>query len=328
MADTPPPQSPNVDLAISVDDYYDSGWVSLAAGTCKEIFHNLGGDPNDYAVESLFLSEEEAGLGRHRRGYGGLDLDGNMAGAHWQNLRSDRITVCRGSKNDDVDKVRVRVFVPVGSGARWDSGWRSVTPGKEETFKHRLAIPPTDLTVSLWFRDSSIGGLGIHQYGYGGITTEVPRRMMRGAAWHHLNNEAVEIYVFPDEGIIDEVRVIVAQTDPPAYDSASGSGPWTPLTPGMPVVLTHNLDWNPDMLLIRAECKQLDVEGWGIHHLFAGGNVAPWLGGRKGANMQRLGRSTVELFRWEDDVTCPLGRVRIWKRTARVYVPLVVYNDG
>jgi hypothetical protein len=88
------------------------------------------------------------------------------------------------------------------------------------------------------------------------------------------------------------------------------------------------LNWDPDMLLVRAECQDPGAGGWGIHQLFAGGVRATWIGGQKGFNTQRQGRNMVELYRWQDDVTCPTVRVRVWRRAARVYVPMVMLNGG
>jgi hypothetical protein len=42
--------------------------------------------------------------------------------------------------------------------------------------------------------------------------------------------------------------------------------------------------------------------------------------------LQNLTRNTVEVFRQPDDDVCPQVRVRIWKRSAQIYLPLILNN--
>ena len=44
--------------------------------------HNLGGNPEDYAVELLFEDSDSGGLGINRVAFGGLEVDGTWLGAH------------------------------------------------------------------------------------------------------------------------------------------------------------------------------------------------------------------------------------------------------
>ncbi len=47
---------------------WKSGWVSIPQGTCQVFNHNLGGKPEEYAVELLFREEPGAGsIGIHPR---------------------------------------------------------------------------------------------------------------------------------------------------------------------------------------------------------------------------------------------------------------------
>jgi hypothetical protein len=323
LAASPPPESPEVPGAVAADGYYDSGWQAVAKGACEVFDHNLGGDPDDYAVELLFLDGATGGLGIHRRGYGGLD-DSGMRGAHWQRLRANTIEVCRGANANLVDRVRVRVFEPVPSGSSADGGWKAISPGQTLTFNHNLGITPRKLTVGLWFKDTTVGptSMGIHHFGYGGLAINASMRMF-GAHWHNLTKNTVSVTRHPDDTRIHEVRFIVVEADTPAYDSL-----WQPISQGQSVVLSHGLNWNPEMLLVRGECNSPNVptppDEWNIHHGFAGGNVATWLGGRKGSNMQRVRKNTVEIERWADDDVCPEVRVRIWKRVVRAYTPLIL----
>jgi hypothetical protein len=303
-------------------DYFDSGWISLPAGPpCLEISHNLGGDPNDYAVEVLFLDTNAGGLGIHRLGYGGLDNAGSQEGAHWQRLTANTIEVCRGVNDPFIDKVRVRVFVPVPSGAHWDSGWQTINLGQTLTFTHNLGISNTDLTVGLWFRDVGVGNIGIHHLGYGGLDISLLQR--RGAHWHHLTDSTVQVTRHANDPVVDEVRVIVVEASTPDYDSLADVGGWQTIAPGLAHTFNHNLNWSPDMLLVRGECRS---PGLGIHQFYAGGNwnaITQW----GGSAMQRLRPNGVQIRRMADDTSCPEVRVRIWRRSATIFLPLIQRNQ-
>jgi hypothetical protein len=324
LAASPPAEFPEVPRAVAADGYYDSGWQIVAKDSCKVFSHNLGGDPDDYAVELLFLDGATGGLGIHRRGYGGLDDSGKEQGAHWQRLRANTIQVCRGADASLVDRVRVRVFVPVPSSAIADGGWKTINPGQTLTYNHNLGITPRRLTVGLWFKDTTVGptSIGIHHLGYGGLAIRDGTRLT-GAHWHNLTNNTVKVTRHPDDTRIGKVRFIVVEADEPAYDSL-----FKPINRDQRLVFNHGLNWNPEMLLVRGECYWPTLPGpppeWGIHHGLAGGNVAVWLGGRQGSNMQRVRKNTLEVERWADDQVCPEVRVRIWKRAVRAYTPLIL----
>jgi hypothetical protein len=82
------------------------------------------------------------------------------------------------------------------------------------------------------------------------------------------------------------------------------------------------VSWNPNMLLARAECYS---STGGIHQWLAGGNHH-WDAGWKGTNLQKLTRNTVQVYRQPDDDVCPQVRVRVWKRSRQVYLPVVLSN--
>ena len=301
--------------------YFDSGWIPQAQATCQVINHNLGGDPSDYAVEVLFLHTDAGGLGIHRRGYGGLDNNGSQEGAYWQRLRSDTIEVCRNADDPVVDRVRVRVFVPPATGVQYDSGWQPINLGQTRTFAHNLGLTNTNLTVGLWFRDLGVGNIGIHHLNYGGLDINAIQR--RGAHWHHLTDNSVQVTRHAADNSIDEVRVIVVEAAPPDYDSLVDLGGWQGIAPGSAFEFNHGLSWNPDMLLVRGECRS---PGLGINQAYAGGNrhlTAGW----QGSAMQQLKANTVRVARMLDDQVCPETRVRIWRRSVSIFLPLIQRNQ-
>jgi hypothetical protein len=80
------------------------------------------------------------------------------------------------------------------------------------------------------------------------------------------------------------------------------------------------------MLLVRGECYHPSGLR-GIHQLFAGGNH-DWIGGGRfqGASLENLTDDAVVAFRWGQDKFCPALRVRIWRRSIKVYLPLTLRN--
>lgn len=101
---------------------YDSGWVivsqkGILVGTDKgiNIDHNLGGNPDNYVVDLQFRSRA---LGVHQYHHGGTNfIKGSLHknnvhnGAWWTHLTNKRITVRRGWSDQDVEEVRVRIWV-------------------------------------------------------------------------------------------------------------------------------------------------------------------------------------------------------------------------
>ena len=318
-----PPEQPEAVTAT----YFDSGWIPQAQNTCQVINHNLGGNADDYAVEVLFLDTANNGLGIHRRGYGGLDNNGSQEGAHWQRLTANTIEVCRGASDPFVDRIRVRVFVPAPTGVQYDSGWQPINLGETLTFNHNQGLANTSLTVSLRFRDVGVGNIGIHHMGYGGLAFNATMER-RGAHWHNLRSNTVQVTRHADDTAIDEVRVIVVEADPPDYDSLVAQGGWQSIAPGSAYTFNHGLSWSPDKLLVRAECylPTTTPPGWGIHQASVGGNQ-DWTIGWKGSNMQQLRANTVSVRRMQNDPICPEVRVRIWRRSASIFLPLLQRNQ-
>jgi hypothetical protein len=319
------PASPETPLtparAAQAGTMWSSGWAPINPGQTLSFNHNLGGDPDDYVVELMFLDTDPGGFGINRRNFGGMEVNGDWSGAHWQKLTANTVEVYR--QPDDTVADRIRVSVGVAPAAPdYDSGWLDINPGQTLTVSHNLAITATDLTVSLWFSGTA---RGIHQFGYGGLAVDGPHKML-GAHWQNLTSNTVQVIRHPDDTDVEQVRVVVVHGDPPAYDSLQALGGWQNVAPGAVFVIDHNLHWDPTMMLVRGECY--DESGLrGIHQLFAGGNH-DWLNGGQfqGANLQNLTRDTVAAFRWGQDEFCSQVRVRIWKRGIKAYLPLVMRN--
>jgi hypothetical protein len=329
IASSAPSAGPAPDLSsasISAASW-SSGWVTIVTDTSQVFTHNLGGDPDDYAVELWFLDTND-GLGINRCGYGGLEAVGNWYGAHWQNLTTNTIQVHRQPQDTVADRVRIRVWTPLTpTTGYYASPWTDINTGTI-TLTHGLGITDTDLTVGLWFSDTD---LGIHNYGYGGLAVDpdppTHTGRMQGAHWHNLTTNTVQVTRHPDDIYVEQVRVFVVHGAPPDYDSLEDSsiGGWKSIGAGETFTFTHSLNWNPNMLLVRGECYSSTVGGPGIHQWFAGGNH-DWFVGWQGTNLQNLTRNTVAVVRWADDQVCPQVRVRIWKRSQQVYLPIVLKN--
>jgi len=298
---------------------WSSGWVTIAAGTSQVFNHNLGGDPDDYAVELWFLDTDD-GLGLNRGYYGGLEAVGNWYGAHWQNLTSNTIQVHRQPQDIVADQVRIRVWTPLTpTTGYYASPWTNINQGQTVTLTHNLGITDTDLTVGLWFSGTT---RGIHNYGYGGLAVDRPQEML-GGHWHNLTANTIQVTRHPHDTDVEQVRVFVVHGAPPAYDSLEDLGDWQSIAAGDTFTFPHNLNWNPNMLLVRGECYTSTVGNPGIHQWFAGGNH-DWLVGWQGTNLQNLTSTTVEVFRQPNDLICPQVRVRIWKRSRQIYLPIVL----
>jgi hypothetical protein len=316
LAGPPPSARPGQQLSgsSSAVPAWSSGWVAIAQGETRTFTHALGLDPNLYAVELWFLDNDD-GWGINRRYYGGVEDNGQYLGADWERLTSNTIQVSRLANDTAADKVRVMVWVP-STRPDYDSGWVGINPGENQTFNHNLGVAADDLTVSLWFSGTSGSPpFGIHQIAYGSKSIA---GSWVGANWHHLTNNSVQVVRRANDPFVAQVRVLVSHADPPAYDSG-----WRTIQQAEALTLTHALNWSPDMLIARGECRDL---GLGIHQFLAGGNHSPGpvLAGWHGANLQNLTSNTVTIFRWDNDTVCPQVRVRITERSYSQAIPIVV----
>lgn len=309
LAAGPPGESEPRDLApVAAVSRWDSRWVSLVPGDCRTLYHNLGGNPDDYAVE-LWFRDTDGSLGINRRGYGGLNHQPAGEGAYWRQLNSSRIMVCRGANDPAADQVRVHVWIPKATGA-YRSPWRAIDPGNTLFFLHGLGIPVDQLAVGLWLKG---GGEGVHHLGYGGLFVDQMLQDERGAFWHNLTDSTVQVSRFPDDVDVEQVRVVVARADDPDFDSG-----WQSLSIG-PNVITHDLDREPGTMLVRGECRSGQ---WGIHQRYAGG--IDMAGDQQGAHLEQVESDSLTVVRWQDDAVCPEFRVRIWLQPTQVFLPLAL----
>ncbi len=282
--------------------------------------HNLGVPPEQLAVQLWFRDTDPAGIGIHRAYYGGIEISNTVStwqGAYWRNLTPNTVTVHRMADDQKADQINVKVFVV--SPPDYDSGWQTVAPGSSHTFNHNLGITDTELTVSMWFSHTT---LGIHHFTYGGLTDGEEEH---GAYWLRLTDTSVKVYRRPDDVYVEQVRVVVVHADPPAYDSLVALGGWQDIAPGTTFTFSHSLHWNPTLLLVRTECRDTTPGGAPNHQLWAGGDE--WFGGLfRGAYLQKLTLNTVQLVRLANDQECDQARVVIYKRSASLYLPLILNN--
>jgi len=305
---------------------WSSGWVSVTAGTCQALTHNLGAAPEDYALSLLFW-DTDGNLGLNRRNYGGLELGGNWYGVYWEHLTASTISVCRMANDNGADRVNIRLWIPDAT-PDYDDGWRNIAAGETITFSHNLGITATELSVGMWFSGTS---KGIHHYGYGGLSVDAPPTL-RGAYWHNLTTNTVQVTRRAGDSDVEQVRVVVIHSDPPDYDSG-----WQPISPGTVITLNHNLKQLPVSMLMRADCYSSTVGGPGIHEWFSGGDYSTF-GDWQGINTQNLTANTIQVARRSNDWACPSVRVRIWVSKHKIYLPLVLngyapevelaYDDG
>jgi hypothetical protein len=285
--------------------------VPIATDTATTFTHDLGGDPDDYAVELWFRDTDSGGKGINNWGFGGLGGSGKFFGAHWQNLTDTTIEVVRRSDDVFADQVRVRVWFP--DPPAWDSGWVPIAPGTEETLTHNLGGNVDDYVVGLWFKDTSLGGIGINARCYGATQDRIGHEGC-GAYWQSLTDTTIGVWRYWWDGWADEVRVRIFVPDPPDWDSG-----WVGINPGTVETLTHSLGGNPNLYLVRGWQRT----GWaGINHIHVGGfdNAGDLLG----TNWQNLTDTTINVFRRPDDYMADDVRFRIWVRQVKVYLPIVL----
>jgi len=306
------PDAPPGAAALQDTTSWSSGWVDVATNTATTFTHNLGGDPDDYAVELWFRDTATGGSGINSRGAGGLEAGGNFWGAHWQNLTDTTVQVVRRQDDTFADQVRVRVWIP--DPPAWDSDWVSVATDELKSLTHDLGGNVDDYVVGLWFKDTTSGGIGVNTRCYGGL--EVGGQL-RGAAWQNLTDTTIDVLRYRDDDWADQVRVRIFVPDLPDWDSG-----WATVATDTATTFTHSLGGNPNLYLVRGWQKDTSQGGIGINHRFAGGYEA---GGEFfGANWENLTDTTVNFFRFPDDWAADQVRVRIWVREYKVLLPLVL----
>jgi hypothetical protein len=292
--------------------FWTSGWVDIATDTAKTFTHNLGGSPDDYAVELWLRDTETGGIGINTRGIGGLEAGGKFYGAYWQNLTDTAIQVVRSKHDTFADQVRVNVWFT--DPPDWDSGWLDIATDEVRSLTHNLGENVDDYVVSLWFKDTTPGGIGINSRCYGGL--EVGGQV-HGAAWYNLTDSTVDVQRYRDDGWADQVLVRIFIPEPPNWDSG-----WVDIAPGTIETLTHNLGGNLNLYVVRSWQKDTTEGGIGINHLFVGGYEAA--GSFLGTDWENLTDTTINFLRRADDWAADQVRVCIWVREFKIHLPLVL----
>ena len=293
----PPDVYPEDYAAFQANSSWSSGWVDIATDTAQTLTHNLGGDPALYAGEFWFRDTRSPGLGIHNRAYGGMDVGGQRYGAYWHNLTDDSVSVTRLGDDVATAQVYFRIWIP--DPPDYDSDWVNIQPGQPVTLTHNLGGDVGDYRVGIKFRDTTPGGRGIHQFGFGGLEAG---GAFYGAAWQNLTPTTIQVVRFAGDLSADQVRVFITRPDPPDYDSG-----WVDVAQSEVRAFTHNLGGNPNTYLIDLSAR---AAGVGINTRAAGGLEAN--GSFYGANWQNLTGSTINVFRFPHDVFAERVRVRIW----------------
>ncbi len=310
----PGPVTPNTGASriAKATSGWSSGWITITPGTVETLTHNLGGDPNDYAVELWFMDTDAEGYGINTRAYGGLETGGDYYGAAWQNLTSNTIQVLRSADDTFADRVRVRVWVadPL---PEYCSDWTPIAQQQTLAFTHSVGGNVDDYAVGLAFSSTL---RGVNHYAYGGLV--LPSGARRGAYWSSVNTSTVSVFRYLHDVTAGQVRVCVTRPDPPDYDSG-----WVSATLGTVMPFTHNLGMDPNMYRVRLGARS-DSSAIGINSMCAGGMYD--MGHPRGVNWENSTANTINVFRRSQDEHADQVRIRIWVRGYRVYLPLVLNN--
>ena len=305
------PSGPRRSSLDAVEGAWGSGWVAVPnVATPMPLTHDLGGNPDDYAV-ALWFADTDDGYGINTLGYGGFETGDQYYGGYWQNLTAHTIEINRNFHDIYADLLRVFIWVP--ETPDYCSDWQPIAPGATETFTHGLGGDPDDYTVRLWFSDTLPAGLGVNHRHYGGLEDD---GSYYGAYWHNLTASSVQVTRLADDGFAGQVRVCVAEPDPPDWDSG-----WQALNQGESRALAHGLGGNPMLYVVRMDQRQSNL---GIHHFGIGGLVDA--SGDQGSHWQNLTASAITVARHADDQLVDEVRVRIWQVRVNVYLPYVVNN--
>lgn len=306
----PPDAYPKDAVVLQSNSFWSSGWVDIATDTAQTFTHDLGQNPDDYAVELWLKDTDSGGIGINTWSAGGLEAGGKFFGAHWQNLTDTTIEVVRRKDDTFADQVRVNVWFadpPV-----WDSGWMDIATHELKSLTHNQGGNVDDYVVGLWFKDTAPDGIGINTRCYGGLEAG---GQLRGAAWQNLTDTTIDVWRYQDDPWADQVRVRIFVPDPPDWDSG-----WVDIAPGAVETLTHSLGGNLNLYVVRGWQKDTD-DGLGINHRFVGGFEAG--GSFFGTNWENLTDTSINLFRRPDDWVADQVRMRIWVRKFKIYLPIV-----
>ncbi len=124
-----------------------------------------------------------------------LDADGNGEDADFEIRNKDGDLIFNVDESGAVISALPR--------PAYDSGWRSISPGRSFIFLHNLRSNPDNYVVDMTCK-SDFTGMGINQLFFGGDYDGSSRR---GAYWRHLTSTTITVYRFPDDDRCNQVRV-------------------------------------------------------------------------------------------------------------------------
>jgi hypothetical protein len=316
---------------------YDSDWVALDAGAnAIELSHNLGGDPDDYLVDTQYRSPGVDGI--NLRYYGGADFGVNPApghladdrvGAYWRSLTDASVFVFRRDEDDYAPEIRLRIWVMPSPA--YDSGWFPLGQDAVQTLVHNLGGNVDDYLVDMQYR-SAADGVNQRYYGgadFGANTIIGAENDRVGVYWRSLSTASITTYRRPEDIYAEELRVRIWRVTPPTYDSG-----WVGLSPDMSEVLSYNLGDSAEGYLV--DFLQYDGGGAnGINQRHLGGadfgNNPPAgyaADDRVGAYWRSLSPTGAVVYRRPEDGFASYVRLRIWAYalTWRVYMPGIYYQ--
>ncbi len=153
------------------------------------------------------------------------------------------------------------VSSPAPDAQGWTSGWVAIDPGQTLSLSHNLGGAAEDYQVQLWFLDLPLDqGLGIHNFGYGGIEAE---DIHYGVYWQNLTSNGIEVVRGLLDGTADMVRVWIWKPRP-APDYCSD---WLDTTPGSFAQAVHQLGGDPEDYVISLWFKdgsgRIHQQGYG-----------------------------------------------------------------
>jgi len=199
-----------------------------------------------------------------------------------------------------------------GAGASWSSGWVNIAPSQVLHFDHDLGLPPEQLGVEMWFRDTD-GHAGIHRIAYGGLEAN---GKYYGAYWFHLTANSIAVTRLLFDKLADQVLIRVWAVDPPEYDSG-----WIDMSTGN-LHLDHNLGITATDLVASV---WFSGTAKGIHHYGYGTLTV----GKEehGAYWMRLTDNSIEVYRRAADEDVEQVRVVISVPDPPAYDSLIALGD-
>lgn len=183
----------------------------------------------------------------------------------------------------------------------WNSGWFAIAPGATQVFTHNLGGDVGDYAVELLFRDTDVGGLGVHSFGYGGFENT---GQWQGGYWYDLTDTNITVHRMVNDETADRMRLRIWFMTPPDYDSG-----WQVIAPTLPLTLTHNLGGNSEEYTLGLWFQDTTLDGYGIHNRYFGS--VEHGGQYEGAHWQNLDNTNLRVARWADDVDVNEIRVRM-----------------